>query len=80
MRAHTHPQENGEECTARSVFDRTNPACHTSDQECRPQEDFRMLDLLSERLVATYKVHLTDDEILLWADLELDAEHCSSSS
>lgn len=80
VRVHTHLHETREECTASLALDRTNPACHMSDHECHPLEDFRRIGLLSDRLVAAHMVHLTDDEISLCADMGVNIAHCPSSN
>lgn len=77
---HTHLHETREECSASFVLDRSNPACHMSDKECHPLEDFRQRGLLSSKLVAAHMVHLTDEEISLCAEKGVNIAHCPSSN
>lgn len=77
---HTHLHETREECSASLVLDRSNPACHKSENMCHPLEDFRRKGLLSQKLVAVHMVHLTDEEIEMVAEKGVHVAHCPSSN
>lgn len=77
---HTHLHETKDECVASGLLDRINPACHLSENECHPIEDFKRMGLLSPRLVAAHMVHLTDEEIALCAEKGVHIAHCPSSN
>lgn len=77
---HTHLHETKDECIASGLLDRDNPACHLSDNECHPLEDFKRMDLLSSKLVAAHMVHVTDEEIELCAEKGVHIAHCPSSN
>lgn len=77
---HTHLHETLEECTASLALDRSNPACHRSEEKCHPLEDFNRKGLLSSKLIAVHMVHLTDEEIQLCAEKGVHIAHCPSSN
>lgn len=77
---HTHLHETKEECSASLLLDRSNPACHTSNQHCHPIQDFHEKGLLSSRLAAAHMVHLSDHEIALCAKYHVNILHCPTSN
>ncbi|CAN8065286.1 unnamed protein product [Agarophyton chilense] len=77
---HTHLHETRDECTASRILDRTNPACHTSDEKCHPIEDFNRKEILGPNFIGAHMVHLTDDEIALCAEKGVHVAHCPTSN
>ncbi|KAI0565332.1 TRZ/ATZ family protein [Gracilaria domingensis] len=77
---HTHLHETIDECTASRVLDRTNPACHTSEEMCHPIEDFNRKGILDSNFIGAHMVHLTDSEIALCAEKGVHVAHCPTSN
>lgn len=77
---HTHLHETRDECASSAILDRSNPACHQSNQTCRPLENFKRMGLLSPRLLCAHMTQLTDDEIKLVAEHRVHIAHCPTSN
>lgn len=77
---HTHLHETSDECIASACLDRGNPACHMSDQACRPIENFRRIGLLSRRLIGAHMTQLSKEEIQLCAEHRVNVVNCPTSN
>lgn len=77
---HTHLHETKDECSSSRVLDRSNPACHLSDEMCHPLEDLNRKGVLGPNFIGAHMVHLTDDEIDICAEKGVHVAHCPTSN
>lgn len=80
VRVMTHLHEMEDEVVASSNLDRSNGACHLSDNAARPLANLDTLGVLSDQLLAAHMVHLTDEEIQLCSDRGVHVVHCPSAN